>query len=64
LTAAYFGHLLAFAYIQNFPSGQMPRFVMPAYFLLVLAVPYATRLRSTMISPVDSLNAKDPSRSR
>ena len=22
LTAAYFGHLLAFAYIQNFPSGR------------------------------------------
>jgi len=41
LTAAYFGHLLAFAYIQNFPSGEMPRFVMPAFFLLVLAVPYA-----------------------
>jgi hypothetical protein len=39
LTAAYFGHLAAFAYIQNFPSGEMPRFVMPAFFLLVLAVP-------------------------
>jgi hypothetical protein len=44
LTAAYFGHLLAFAYIQNFPSGEMPRFVMPAFFLLVLAVPYAAPL--------------------
>ena len=41
LTAAYFGHLLAFAYIQNFPSGEMPRFVMPAFYLLVLAAPYA-----------------------
>ena len=39
VTTAYFGHLLAFAYIQNFPSGEMPRFVMPAYFLLVLAIP-------------------------
>ncbi|HJS74313.1 MAG TPA: hypothetical protein VJ921_08510, partial [Vicinamibacteria bacterium] len=43
LTAAYFGHLLAFAYIQNFPSGEMPRFVMPAFYLLVLAIPYAAR---------------------
>jgi hypothetical protein len=42
LTAAYFGHLVAFAYIQNFPSGEMPRFVMPAFFLLVLAAPHAT----------------------
>ncbi len=42
LTVAYFGHLLAFAYIQNFPSGEMPRFVMPAFFLLVLAAPYTT----------------------
>jgi hypothetical protein len=37
LTIAYFAHLLPFAYIQNFPSGEMPRFVMPAYFFLVLA---------------------------
>jgi hypothetical protein len=43
LTAAYFGHLLAFAYIQNFPSGEMPRFVMPAFYLLVLAVPLARK---------------------
>ena len=43
LTAAYFGHLLAFAYIQNFPSGEMPRFVMPAFFLLVLVIPHASR---------------------
>jgi hypothetical protein len=64
LTAAYFGHLLAFAYIQNFPSGEMPRFVMPAFFLLVLAVPYATRLRSTMVAPVDSLDAEGSFRSR
>jgi hypothetical protein len=55
LTAAYFGHLLAFAYIQNFPSGEMPRFVMPAFYLLVLAIPNATRLRSTH-APVDSAN--------
>ena len=51
LTAAYFGHLLAFAYIQNFPSGEMPRFVMPAFFLLVLAVPYATALRRPASPP-------------
>ncbi len=44
LTAAYFGHLAAFAYIQNFPSGEMPRFVMPAFFLLVLAVPEGASL--------------------
>jgi hypothetical protein len=37
LTVAYLTHLLPFAYIQNFPSGEMPRFVMPAYFFLVLA---------------------------
>ncbi len=37
LTLTYFAHLIPFAYIQNFPSGQMPRFVMPAYFFLVLA---------------------------
>jgi len=43
LTAAYFCHLIPFAYIQNFPSGQMPRFVMPAYFFLVLAAPIAAR---------------------
>jgi hypothetical protein len=43
LTAAYFGHLVAFAYIQNFPSGEMPRFVMPAFYLLVLAIPFAAR---------------------
>jgi len=54
LTAAYFGHLLAFAYIQNFPSGEMPRFVMPAFFLLVLAAPYAMprgRLRRPVSPP-------------
>jgi hypothetical protein len=43
LTAAYFGHLVAFAYIQNFPSGEMPRFVMPAFYLLVLAIPLTVR---------------------
>jgi hypothetical protein len=37
LTLAYFGHLIPFAYIQNFPSGTMPRFVMPAYFFLIMA---------------------------
>ena len=41
LPAAYFFHLVPFAYIQNFPSGEMPRFVMPAYFFLVLAIPEA-----------------------
>ncbi len=61
LTAAYFGHLLAFAYIQNFPSGEMPRFVMPALFLLVLAVPYATPLRRAMIPAIDSLDSEDSS---
>jgi hypothetical protein len=34
---AYFGHLVPFAYIQNFPSGDDPRFVLPAYFFLVLS---------------------------
>jgi len=43
LAAAYFCHLVPFAYIQNFPSGEMPRFVMPAYFFLVLAIPVAVR---------------------
>ncbi len=37
LLVAYLGHLIPFAYIQNFPSGRAPRFVMPAYFFLVLA---------------------------
>ncbi len=41
LPVAYLGHLLPFAYIQNFPSGEMPRFVMPAYFFLVLSIPVA-----------------------
>jgi hypothetical protein len=56
LTAAYFGHLLAFAYIQNFPSGEMPRFVMPAFFLLALAGPYAisARRRSSRASSEQS----------
>jgi hypothetical protein len=46
LPAAYLGHLLPFAYIQTFPSGEMPRFVMPAFFYLVLAIPIAaTALR-------------------
>lgn len=39
LPAAYLGHLIPFAYIQNFPSGEMPRFVMPAFFFLVLSIP-------------------------
>lgn len=43
LLAAYFGHLLPFAYIQTFPSGEMPRFVMPAFLFLVLAVPEGFR---------------------
>ena len=62
LTAAYFGHLLAFAYIQNFPSGEMPRFVMPAFFLLVLAAPYAMRLRRAVIPPSDNLDTEGSSR--
>jgi hypothetical protein len=37
LLVAYLGHLIPFAYIQNFPSGRAPRFVMPAYFFLVMA---------------------------
>ena len=37
LLVAYLAHLIPFAYIQNFPSGRAPRFVMPAYFFLVLA---------------------------
>ncbi|GEM_PF-3619291 len=41
IAAGYFAHLIPFAYIQNFPSGQMPRFVMPSYFFLVLAAPIA-----------------------
>jgi hypothetical protein len=43
LTLAYFGHLIPFTYIQNFPSGTMPRFVMPAYFFLALAAMLACR---------------------
>ncbi len=38
---ATFCHLIPFAYIQNFPSGKMPRFVMPAFFFFVLAGVYA-----------------------
>jgi hypothetical protein len=38
---AYLGHLIPFAYIQNFPSGDDPRFVLPAYFFLVLAAGFA-----------------------
>ena len=37
LAVAYLGHLIPFAYILNFPSGRAPRFVMPAFFFLVLA---------------------------
>jgi hypothetical protein len=49
LAAAYFGHLVPFAYIQNFPSGEMPRFVMPAYFFLVLAIPGPVAAVSTLV---------------
>jgi hypothetical protein len=49
LTAAYFGHLIPFAYIQNFPSGEMPRFVMPAFFFLVLAIPGPAAAVSTLV---------------
>ena len=48
LGIAYLAHLIPFAYIQNFPSGEMPRFVMPSYFFLVLAVPLAARTILTL----------------
>jgi hypothetical protein len=41
VTLALFCHLVPFAYIQNFPSGRMPRFVMPAFFFFVLAGVFA-----------------------
>lgn len=44
---AYWGHLIPFAYIQNFASGEMPRFVMPAYFMLILAIPIGVRTLAT-----------------
>lgn len=64
LTVAYFGHLVAFAYIQNFPSGEMPRFVMPAFFFLVLAAPYATATRIGRVDryPAGSLGAAGSAR--
>jgi hypothetical protein len=40
---AYLGHLVPFAYIQSFPSGDDPRFVIPAYYFLVLAAGFALR---------------------
>jgi hypothetical protein len=43
LLVAYWGHLVPFAYIQNFPSGRAPRFVMPAFFFLVLAAVWLAR---------------------
>lgn len=43
LFVAYLGHLIPFAYIQNFPSGRAPRFVMPAFFFLVLAAVWLAR---------------------
>lgn len=47
LTVSYFCHLAPFAFFQNFPSGQMPRFVMASYFFIVLAaVALARRLTS------------------
>jgi hypothetical protein len=64
LTAAYFGHLVAFAYIQNFPSGEMPRFVMPAFYLLVLAIPFAIRLRRSVLAPIDTVNTEGSPGSR
>ncbi len=48
LLVAYLGHLLPFAYIQSFPSGEMPRFVMPAYFFLVLAAPLGVKTVSRL----------------
>ncbi len=48
LAVAYFAHLIPFAYIQNFPSGEMPRFVMPAFFFFILAAAWAChRLQET-----------------
>ena len=44
LLVVYLGHLIPFAYIQNFPSGRAPRFVMPAYFFLVLAAVWLGRI--------------------
>lgn len=54
LTAAYLGHLLPFAYIQNFPSGEMPRFVMPAFFFLVLAIPVTVKVACRIWAKVKS----------
>jgi hypothetical protein len=49
---AYLGHLVPFAYIQNFPSGDDPRFVLPAYFFLVLSAGFAiSRLRPERRAP-------------
>ena len=56
IAAAYLAQLVPFAYIQNFPSGQMPRFVMPSYFFLVLAVPIAADWVSRMRSNRKALN--------
>jgi hypothetical protein len=64
LTAAYFGHLVAFAYIQNFPSGEMPRFVMPAFLVLVLTVPYAVTLGSAVVLSSNHLDAQRAPRKR
>ncbi len=44
LLVAYLGHLIPFAYIQNFASGRAPRFVMPAYFFLILAAAWLGQL--------------------
>jgi hypothetical protein len=47
---AYFGHLLPFAYIQNVPSGEMPRFVMPAFYFLTLGATWTChRLQESRI---------------
>jgi len=43
LPVAYLGHLIPFAYIQNFPSGRAPRFAMPAFLFLVLAAVWLAR---------------------
>ncbi len=57
LTAAYLCHLIPFAYIQNFPSGEMPRFVMPSFFFLVLAAPWALGRVLTLVKPRATVNA-------
>ncbi|HXV59617.1 MAG TPA: hypothetical protein VEK15_02900 [Vicinamibacteria bacterium] len=66
LPVAYLGHLVPFAYVQNFPSGTMPRFVMPAFFFFVVAAPlgaerllsWVSRLRGSRDRPPYSSDGK------